>query len=130
MKKTLLLIISYLTFINVSKVPAYYPSDYRDDFVGEFVCEKVCRTIKEDQTGLEIIEDKTSIEIIPDTRDSILVVIVHDKSFLVKLRDSVMYAYPFGNNWGGKFFSDGSMGFYTSLSKAVNSCTYRGKRSD
>lgn len=103
-------------------------ADYRDTYVGTYFCSSMCRGVNSEHNGLTSASDTITISIVKDPMDSILQITIRNTIFKVKLKSTIMSAYPLGQHWAGIFYSTDSIGFSKSVGLAANVCSYLGKK--
>ncbi|MGQ0828779.1 MAG: hypothetical protein ACT4ON_10330 [Bacteroidota bacterium] len=103
-------------------------SDYRDEYLGNYFCTSRCQVLNSEHSAINTRIDTRTISVTKDPLDSILKIGIGTKTYQVKLKNNLLYAYPSGNHWGGKFYERDSISFVLSASKAPNACRYNGKR--
>ena len=76
---------------------------------------------------MSLTTNPITIGVAKNAIDSILDITVNKSTLQVKLKNSIMCAYPTGEHRGGKFFATDSISF-TSSAGLRNVCSYRGKK--
>lgn len=106
--------------------PGVTITDYRDAYIGSYFCTCICQGVDTDISKLTSHTDTTTLYITKNQLDSILNIEIGHNLYQVKLKNGIIYAYPFGRHWGGRLSANNiSFGLSESM---TTMCKYKGKK--